>query len=98
MTARRARAYARVTATLRDLGPAKLSSAEQAVIREAADALVFCADLVTDQAVKAAVAEVRALGDRLVDSERWTAERAQRLVDDVWACGPPAELSLPAAA
>jgi hypothetical protein len=42
MTSRRATAYRRVVKTLRDFGAAKLWPAEQARIREAADALLFC--------------------------------------------------------
>ena len=45
MNSLRATAYRRVVKTLRDLGAAKLWPAEQACIREAADALLFCRDL-----------------------------------------------------
>jgi hypothetical protein len=41
MTTDRSRAYARVTKTVTDLGPAKLHHLEQRRIRDAADALVF---------------------------------------------------------
>ena len=45
MTSGRARAYARVTMTLDNLGPAKLLGSEQAQVRHVADTLLFCADL-----------------------------------------------------
>jgi hypothetical protein len=88
MTCDRARAYARVMQTLRDLGPAKLRSSEQALTRHAADALLFCADIVNDQAARSALMAFDEMHERLVASGRWTAERAARLHDDLWACGP----------
>jgi hypothetical protein len=77
MTRDRAKAYRRVVATLRDLGPAKLLPSEQACIRDAADTLLFCSDLDTDC---------------LTDAGRWTGWRARRLLDDIWACGPGAAM------
>jgi hypothetical protein len=79
------------------MGPAKLWPAEQTCIREAADALLFCRDL-RDDAAKEALAAVAVLSDDLIDAERWTSRRAQRLLDDVWACGPGEALTLPLAA
>jgi hypothetical protein len=98
MTSVRANAYRRVLDTLRDVGPAKLWPAEQACIREAADALFFCRVLFGDGAAKEALGAVVALGDSLIDSERWTPVRTQRLLDDVWACGPREALNLSIAA
>jgi hypothetical protein len=98
MTSQRARAYGRVTRTLRDLGPAKLLPAEQARIRNAADTLVFCADLDSCPAARAELADLYTLRDHLVASGRWTPERASRLLDDVWACGPGLDVPLAAAA
>jgi hypothetical protein len=98
MTSVRASAYRRVLQTLRDMGPAKLWPAEQACIREAADALLFCRDLRRDGAAKEALADLAVLGDDLVDTDRWTSRRAQRLLDDVWGCGPGEALNLPVAA
>jgi hypothetical protein len=95
MTASRARAHARVTRTLRDLGPAKLLPAEQARIRLAADTLVFCAGPGAD--ALAARADMAELCGHLVGSGRWLLERADELLDDLWACGP-AELGALAAA
>jgi hypothetical protein len=88
MTARRARAYARVTMTLDNLGPAKLLGAEEAQIRHVADTLLFCADLPNDALARAELACVEALLEHLVASGRWSPERAGGLGDDVWACGP----------
>lgn len=85
MNSERTQAYGRVIKTLEDLGPAKLQPAEQERIRDAADTLIFASDL--DEA-RAAYEDVEALGDHLVASGRWTAERAEQLVDDLLACGP----------
>ncbi len=85
MNSERTQAYGRVVKTLEDLGPAKLQPAEQARVREAADTLIFAADL--DDA-RAAMADVDALAEHLVASDRWSEERAKQLVDDLLACGP----------
>ena len=97
MTNLRAAAYRRVVKTLRDLGAAKLWPAEQACIREAADALLFCRDL-DDNDARHAVAAVTVLADDLIDAQRWTPLRAMQLLDDIWACGPSAALEVPRAA
>lgn len=97
MTGQRSRAYARVTKTLRDLGSAKLLPSEQARIRRAADTLVFCADLVASTSARAVLADLSELQDHLVASGRWSPERAGRLMDDIWACGPGVAMALPAA-
>jgi hypothetical protein len=97
MTNLRAAAYRRVVKTLRDLGAAKLWPAEQACIREAADALLFCRDLDENDA-RHAVAAVTVLADDLTDAQRWTPLRAMQLLDDIWACGPSAALDVPRAA
>src|SRR3954452_19442033 len=96
MTRQRSRAYARGTKTLDDLGPAKLLPAEQARIRRAADTLVFCADA-TNLPARAALADLYALREHLVDSGRWSPQRAADLLDDVWSCGPGVEMALPIA-
>jgi hypothetical protein len=93
MTRDRARAYARVMKTLRDLGPAKLRSSEEAVTRHAADTLLFCSDIVHDRAARAAFMTFDEMHERLVASGRWTAERAGRLADDLWACGPSLDVT-----
>ena len=97
MTADRARAYRRVVTTLADLGPSKLLPDEQERIREAADRLVFARDLAHDDEAQAALLDVAGLSRHLVESGRWEQERAARLADDVWACGPGAVPELVAA-
>jgi hypothetical protein len=98
MTSQRARAYARVMVTLRDLGPAKLLPAEESRIRLAADTLLFCADLTGDASARAACADIDALCAHLSRAGRWTPERAGELFDAVWACGPGLTSPLAAAA
>ena len=85
MNSERTQAYGRVVKTLEELGPAKLQTGEQARVREAADTLIFAVDL--DEA-RAAMADVDALAEQLVASDRWSEERAKQLVDDLLACGP----------
>ena len=85
MNTERTQAYGRVVKTLDEIGPTKLQPAERARVREAADTLIFAADL--DDA-RAAMADVDALAEHLVASDRWSEERARQLVDDLLACGP----------
>jgi hypothetical protein len=85
MNTERTQAYGRVVKTLEDLGPTKLQPAEQDSVREAADTLIFAADL--DEA-REAMADIDILAEHLVASERWSEERARQLVDDLLACGP----------
>jgi hypothetical protein len=98
MTAQRARAYARVTNILRDVGPAKLLPSEQATIRYTTDTLLFCADLVGDQSARGACSEIYALRDHLVAAGRWSPERCDDLVDEILACGPVVSTALGIAA
>jgi hypothetical protein len=85
MNTERTQAYGRVVKTLEDLGPAKLQPAEQERVREAADTLIFAADL--DEA-RTVMDDVDTLAEHLVASDRWSEERARQLVDDLLACGP----------
>ena len=85
MNTERTLAYGRVVKTLDELGPTKLQPAEQQRVREAADTLIFAADL--DEA-RAVMADVDSLAEHLVASDRWSEERARQLVDDLLACGP----------
>ena len=85
MNTERTQAYGRVVKTLEDLGPTKLQPAEQDRVRDAADTLIFASGL--DEA-RAAMADIDALADHLVASDRWSEERAKQLVDDLLACGP----------
>jgi DNA-binding ferritin-like protein (Dps family) len=92
MNSDRTQAYGRIVKTLEDLGPAKLLATEQVRIRDAADTLIFAS--AGDHDVMAEVEDdVRALADHLVDSGRWTEERAAKLVDDLGACGPLAPVA-----
>ncbi len=87
MTSQRSRAYGRVMRTLEELAPSKLLPDELAIVREAADTLLFSEDLDAHGA-REALSHVEALLVRLVETERWTPERAQQLGDDIAACGP----------
>jgi hypothetical protein len=98
MTRQRARAYARVMMTLRELGPTKLLPAEQERIRGAADALVFSSSIATDRSARAAFLDIEALCDHLVDSGRWSTKRADELASDLWLCGPGRDESMASAA
>jgi hypothetical protein len=86
MNSSRTQAYGRVVKTLDDLGPTKLHPDEQERIRTAADTLIFAEDL--QGGAREAVEDVRALAERLVETGRWSDERANELVDDVLATGP----------
>jgi hypothetical protein len=87
-TPERAQAYRRVIEQLDDLAASKLHADEQAVVREAADSLLFSDDLHADPAAERALLELYALTDRMVDAERISLQRAGQLVRDVEACGP----------
>ena len=91
MNSDRTQAYGRIVKTLEDLGPAKLLATEQLRIRAAADTLIFASD--ADHDVLAAHEDVRTLGEHLVESGRWTEERAAKLVDDIASCGPLAPVA-----
>lgn len=98
MTSERAHAYGRVAMLLRELGPAKLTPAEQQRVRDAADELIFSASLVSDVRAQDAVQDIGALGRHLVETGRWSARRAGRLLDAVYACGPSGSVAAPEAA
>ena len=85
MTTDRAQAYGRVMQTLSDIGATKLLETEQQRVRDAADALLF-AD--TPGAAREATADAEALTTHLADTDRWSAERADQLLEDLLACGP----------
>ena len=85
MNSERTQAYGRVVKTLDEIGPTKLQPVEQARVRDAADTLIFSAGL---EEARAALEDMDALAESLVASERWSEERAQRLVEDLLACGP----------
>ena len=97
MSPERSHAYQRVMKTLTDLGASKLQPGEQDRIREAADALIFSADLDKDHAARAALEDVDDLLNALVTCGRWQRETAERLADDLYACGPTLSVELTAA-
>jgi len=74
--------------TIQDLAGSKLHPDEEQIVREAADALLFCDDLGADPAAGEALRAARGLADRLLESDRITAETSGRLIADVEACGP----------
>ena len=92
MTNERTQAYGRVVQTLAELGPTKLLPGEQARIRDAADTLIFAADL---EEAREALQDMGDLTDHLLSSGRWLEERIDSLVANLLACGPS---NVPAAA
>jgi hypothetical protein len=87
MTSERSQAYGRVMRRLEDVSGVKLHDAEIAIIRDAADTLLFAASAREDGAAEAILLVERLMSD-LAESERWTIEAAQGLADDVSGCGP----------
>ena len=92
MNSERSQAYGRVVKTLEDVAAAKLLEAEQRRIRDAADTLLFC-ESIDAPGARDALEDLEALRTHLVDSERWSPERAAELADDVAACGPVVQLA-----
>lgn len=90
MTSERAQAYGRVVRTLEDLS---LTRDQQAVIREAADGLLFSEDLAADAPAREALAELHELAATLVDEDLLEPDTVERLVSDVESCGPVARVS-----
>jgi hypothetical protein len=91
MTTDRSHAYARVTKTVADLGPAKLHDLEQRRVRNAADVLVLAGT--PDDETLAALDDIEQLIEELTRCGRWTPQRAGSLADDIAACGPASALS-----
>jgi hypothetical protein len=71
-------------------GAAELRADERALVREAADALVFCEVLASDDEARDGLTRVGDLAGDLVGSGRWGPERAEQLLRDIEACGPMA--------
>ena len=88
MNSERSQSYGRVMDTMRAVGPTKLQHHEQELIRNAADAMLFCDDLEAAPAARDALEEVTAMLRNLVEIERWIAESADALLADLQACGP----------
>ncbi len=87
MTQARTQSYGRVVKALENLGPTKLQPDEQALIRDAADALIFCSERL-DAPAQEALHRVEAQFAELIRSGRWTELTAQALLSDVAGCGP----------
>lgn len=87
MTSERSQAYSRVMRRLSDVSGIKLHGAEEALVRDAADTLLFADAPQAPAAIEALTLVERLLAD-LEQSGRWTAESAQALADDVAGCGP----------
>jgi hypothetical protein len=77
-----------VVKTLSEVGSSKLLRREQERIRDAADDLIFADTLSVDEAAEAALRDIECLCLDLVESGRWDRDRAMRLADDVYSCGP----------
>jgi hypothetical protein len=90
MNSERAQAYGRLMKAVRADGPEALEPEEQAILREAADALLFCEDLSWDDEARDGVTRVGDLAGDLVGSGRWAPDRAEQLLRDIEACGPMA--------
>jgi hypothetical protein len=88
MTSDRAQAYGRLMQAMRAEGSEALEPAEQDILREAADALLFCEDLSWDDEARDGVTRVGELAGDLVGSGRWAPDRAEQLLRDIEACGP----------
>jgi hypothetical protein len=97
MSPERTSAYRRVMRILDDLGPTKLQPDEQERIRYAADTLIFSSDARGDEPARDALEDIAELCRMLVDSGRWEPATAERLQDDVRACGPEPVAGLRAA-
>jgi chemotaxis regulatin CheY-phosphate phosphatase CheZ len=93
VNANRSEAYGRVVKILDDLTDSKLHPDEAEILRDAADALLFCEDLSSDPAAEKALSALYDLTDRLVEGDRMTAEAAGKLTAEVEACGPFAAVS-----
>ena len=76
--------------TISEDGPGELRPPEQALIREAADALLFCEDLAADDEARDGLTRVGELAGDLVGSGRWAPDRAEQLLRDIESCGPMA--------
>jgi len=69
-------------------GAERLEPEEQAVLREAADALFFSEDIAADREAREALALANDLAGNLVGAERWTPDYAEQVLQHLEACGP----------
>jgi hypothetical protein len=93
MNSERSQAYGRLMQTIRDDGQVALDPSESALVREAADALLFCESLATDDEARDGLTRVGDLAGDLVGSGRWGPDRAEQLLRDIECCGPMAPVS-----
>jgi hypothetical protein len=97
MSPERTTAYRRVLDTLAELGPSMMQAHEEDQIRYAADSLILCADLRQDETTRDSLEDTELLCEVLVESERWERATADRLIQDLRACGPELPVELQAA-
>ena len=90
VTSARAKAYGRLMRTVRNESPDGLRPDERALVREAADALLFCEELAWDDEARDGLTRVGDLAGDLVGSGRWGPEQAEQLLRDMESCGPMA--------
>jgi len=90
MNSERAQAYGRLMQTIAEDGSVALRPEEQALIREAADALLFCEDLAADDEARDGLTRAGDLAGDLVGSGRWAPDRAEQLLRDIESSGPMA--------
>ena len=88
VTPERAEAYGRIMRVVSADGPERLEPDEQAVLREAADAIFFSEDIAGDPEASQALASANDLAGNLVGAERWTPDHAEKVLRDLEACGP----------
>ncbi len=95
MTSQRANAYGRVMQLLS--ASDSLETKHKDLIREAADALLFCRSIDESPEVMEALVSAIELGQRLADQNRWPAHRVEQLAEELSECGPgPAPVPLAA--
>jgi hypothetical protein len=88
VTPERAEAYGRIMRVVSAEGRERLEPEEQAMLREAADAIFFSEDIAGDPEASQALAGANDLAGNLVGAERWTPDHAERVLQDLEACGP----------
>ena len=88
VTPERAEAYGRIMRIVTAEGSEQLGPDEQALLREAADALVFSEDIGADDEARDALAGANDLAGNLVGAERWSPDYAEQVLQDLEACGP----------
>jgi hypothetical protein len=90
VTSERAQAYGRLMRTVKDDGPDALTPVECTLVREAADALLFCDERAWSDEARDGLTRVGELAGDLVGTGRWGPDRAEQLLRDIESCGPMA--------